>query len=310
MLHTFVIGSTLLETLFRNLLNKEVIAENVVKGWGRPIWELPIHTAADSSPIENATLTYLGRLTPYSRAVRLNELGETIVLGNGLEYPIFPAYREATASIIERKEGLGLLPASTQRSIWRQLHAITVSRKARTNQAAGPLALIHSNADGDTAVWVGALITSGNGKIEDTVEAFYRLPSELFEPFGRAAYELGVEHSETIERALKEATRSYAKTLKMLPAAFDGTRQHFWTRVEQSLGDLFTVARELTPPEQLAASPWGRAVHEAAIDAYERSCPRRTPRQIQAYALGLRHLFASATPAKVAKKTKAKKSAA
>jgi hypothetical protein len=98
--------------------------------------------------------------------------------------------------------------------------------------------------------------------------------------------------------------------LKIDGPAYDRARQHFWTRIEQSLGALFTVARELTPPEQLATSPWGRAVRAAAVEAYERSCPRRTPRQIQAYALGLRHLFASAKPSKLAKTTKAKKSAA
>jgi hypothetical protein len=37
------------------------------------------------------------------------------------DYPIFPAFREATATVIKRKDELAVLPASTNRSLWRQL---------------------------------------------------------------------------------------------------------------------------------------------------------------------------------------------
>jgi hypothetical protein len=36
---------------------------------------------------------------------------------------------------------------------------------------------------------------------------------------------------------------------------------------------------------------WGQSVWRAARAAYERACPHETPRQIRAYALGLRTLF-------------------
>lgn len=308
MLHTFIIGPTFLETLARNLLTKELIAANIVKGWGRPSWELPVKAAEDSAAVENATLTYLGRLVPHARAIRLSEPGETIILGNGLDYPIYPAYREATATVVLRKDEPGLLPASTGRGIWRQLHAITVKRRADADNTAGPLALGLNSFGSDSTLWIGAFVTD-KAKIEDLLEATYTVPPALFDPFGRAAYEGGVKHAEITDSALSKAIGAYAASLKIDGPAYDRARQHFWTRVEQSLGDLFTVARELTPPEQLGASPWGCAVRAAALEAYERSCPRRTPRQIQAYALGLRHLFVSSTPTKVAK-TKAKKSAA
>ena len=309
MLHTFVLGASLLETIARNLLTKELVASTIVKGWGRPPWEMPVTSATDGTAIENATLTYLGRLVPYSRALRVNETGESIILGNGLDYPIYPAYREATATVVLRKDEPGLLPASTGRGIWRQLHAITVKRRADADNTAGPLALSLNAFRQDSALWIGAFVTD-KAKIEDLLEATYTVPPALFDPFGRAAYESGVKHAEGSESGVMKAIGAYASSLKIDGPAYDRARQHFWTRVEQSLGDLFTVARELTPPEQLGDSPWGRAVRAAAIEAYERSCPRRTPRQIQAYALGLRHLFASAKPSKPAKPAKTKKSAA
>lgn len=305
MLHTIIITPNILNTLARNLLTKELVADGVTTVWGKPIWELPITNANDTTAINNATLSYLGRLVPLSRSIRLREGSDSIVLANGFDYPIFPTYRETTASIIQRKDELGVLPASSGRSIWRQLYSITIKRLLKSDQTAGPLAFNLNIFDRETSIWIGALITSGNGKIEDTIESFYAVPPALFEPVGRVAYEAGVKHAESSESRLRDATTTYAKALKALPGAYDRARQHFWTRVEQNLSDLFTVARELTPPDQLAASPWGRAVHAAALDAYERACPRRTPRQIQAYALGLRHLFISAS-APSSKKSKAK----
>src|SRR5690606_2333616 len=95
--------------------------------------------------------------------------------------------------------------------------------------------------------------------------------------------------------SLVKSVGSYGKTLMMEKPAYDRARQHFWTRVEQNLPDLFTVARELTPPDDLPASPWGKAVRAAALDAYTQTCPRGTPRQLQAYAQGLRHLHRTST---------------
>lgn len=304
MLHTIVLGASLLDTLERNLLTRDLIAATYTRGWGRPIWEQPVGRSTDADSIANATLTYLGRLVPLSRAVCLAESGETIVLGNGLDYPIFPAFREPTATVVVRKDEVTLLPAMVGRSPWRQLHAIAVKRRADAGENSGPLALNHPLQGDQITLWVGALVTD-KAKIEDTIEAAYPVPTSVFGDFGRAAYESGVKHAEASETNLSKAVGSYASSLKIDQPAYDAARRHFWTRVEQSLAHLFAVARELTPPDELASSPWGRAVRAAAIEAYERVCPRRTPRQIQASALGQRYLFAP-TPTNSASTAKSK----
>ncbi len=309
MLHTFVLGSNLLESVACNLLTKELVSTNVVKQWGRPCWEFPVAAAGDSAAVENATLTYLGRLVPYSRAIRLGASGESIVLGNGLDYPIYPVFREASATVVIRKQEPALLPASTGRGIWRQLHAITVKRKSDAEPNSGPLALVLNSFRRDCTLWIGALVTD-QAKIKDLVEATYSVPPALFDASGRAAYEAGVKHAEANESALMKSVGAYAAALKVDTPPYDRARQQFWTRVEQGLGDLFAAARELTPPDQIGGAPWGRTVKASAREAYERTCPRRTPRQIQAYAQGLRHLLAPATSASPAKKSKAKSIAA
>lgn len=161
----------------------------------------------------------------------------------------------------------------------------------------------HDVADSKLALWVGALITD-KAKIEDVVEANYSMPSSMLDGLGRAAYERGVQHAECSESALIKAVKAFALELKVTTPSYDKARQHFWTRVEQGLSLLFDAARNLTAPNDLAGSPWGLAVRAAMHDAYDHSCPCQTPRQIQAFALGLRRLNSTAQ-SKTSKPTKA-----
>ncbi|MCW5551079.1 MAG: type I-E CRISPR-associated protein Cse1/CasA [Verrucomicrobiae bacterium] len=290
MVHTFILGENLLATIHRNLLTKEsAMYDYGADRWGKPVWEMPCDHDGDKAAQTNATQTYLGRLVPLSRTIHLHEGARALILANGLDYPIYPAFREATATIINRKDELAVLPASTARSLWRQLSAISVQRRAGADAACGPLALNHISENNDTTLWVGALVTD-KAKIEDVVESAYALPPGMFTELGRAAYEHGVAHAEEREGVLIQAVKAYAVSLKIGNPAYARARQQFWTRVEQHLTALFDLARNPDLVANLANSDWGRAVADAARAAYEQSCPRQTPRQIEAYALGLRKL--------------------
>lgn len=290
MVHAFLLGRNLLETLHKNLLTKESVSDAYGSSrWGSPLWEMPVADADDKPAVENATLTYLGRLVPVSRTIHLSDCGHSIILANGLDYPIFPAFRESTATVIKRKEELVVLPASTTRSLWRQLAAISVMRRAGADAVSGPLALNHLATVSDTMLWVGALVTD-KAKIEDVVESIYSLPKDMFSEFGRAAYERGVAYAEEREGKLIQSIKACASSLKVTSPAYDRARQHYWTRIEQHLSDLFTLARDPDLAANLPDCAWGKAVQAAAFEAYEQSCPRQTPRQIEAYAQGLRKL--------------------
>src|SRR5208282_4221827 len=210
-----LLGRNLLETFCQNLLTKESVTDAYGSNrWGKPVWEMPVANTGDKPAVENATLTFLGRLVPVSRAIHLNNGGQSIILANGLDYPIFPAFREATATVIKRKEELVVLPASTSRSLWRQLAAISVRRRAAADTASGPLALNHVHAGSESTLWVGALLTD-KAKIEDVIESAYSLPPGMFAEFGRAAYEKGVAYAEEGEGVLLQSVKSYASTLKI-----------------------------------------------------------------------------------------------
>jgi CRISPR system Cascade subunit CasA len=290
MIHSLILGTRLLETLRLNLLSQETVADSFgSQKWGQPIWESPVQSGAESVAVGNATGTYLGRLVPVSRAIRLKEDGVSVILANGLEYPIYPAYREATATIRKMDKETKLLPASTGRSLWRQLSAISVKRRSDGDPVCGPLALGRNFSSRNTTLWVGALITD-KAKIEEVIESVYTLPSEMFSDLGRAAFENGVNFAGKWEFALKNSLKEYAATLKVVDPPVAQAAQVFWTRLEQHLSDLFEIARNPDLVADLPACAWGRAVKAATHDAYQQSCPRQTPRQIEAYARGLRKL--------------------
>ncbi len=307
MIHTLIEGDSLLETIHRNLLTKESVQDNIgiSGGWGKPVWELPPKNASDKPAIVNATTTYLGRLLPLSRAIRLQPDGCSIIVANGLDYPLFPNFRETTATVFLRKDELALLPASTGRALWRQLAAITVRRRSVASNSSGPIALGHDFGTFDVPLWVGALVTD-KAKIEDVVEGRHRIPNTMLTDFGRTAFEGGVGHAEEAEATLVQSVKIYATELKLGTPPYEKARQHYWTRVEQSLSELFDVARKLLTKEELPQSGWGLAVRAASRAAYEQTCPARTPRQIQAFAAGLRRL--SLNPASKSPKSTKKSS--
>jgi CRISPR system Cascade subunit CasA len=307
MLHTYICGGNIADTIHANLLDKATAADNYgPDGWGKPVWEMMVSKPADKEAIHNTTNTYLGRLVPVSRLVRLDEQGISMLLGNGLDYPIFRAFREAAATVVTRDEEQGLLSASLERSVWRQLSAITVKRQADKSRPCGPLALNNNLPAGGCRIWVGALVTAGNGKIEDVVEAAYDLPAGMFQDTGRQIYEAGVAHAEAWASALGRSVKACSSVLKLQPPPYEKARQHFWTAIEQDVPVLLELTNTPALAADFSATPWGKAVRAAAERAYEFVCSRQTPRQIEAFAKGRQQLFPRNASSKPGGQTQAK----
>lgn len=291
MLHCFLLGRSLLDTIHLNLLDRERVADFYGSdAWGRPIWEMPVETLSAKAEIHNATKTYLGRLVPLSRLVRLFESGERVTLGNGLEYPTYPGFREPSATLVVRDEKATVLSANLERSLWRQLPAITVKRHAAKSPNSGPETLTNIPDESGATLWLGAMLFD-KGKIEDTVEAVYRVPAGMFQDTGHQVFEAGIALATNWENALCACVRSYAESLKLQPAPYERARRHYWTAVEQHVPVLLDLTNTPALTADITATSWGRAVRAAAYDAYEFACQSQTPRQIEAFAKGRQRLF-------------------
>ena len=73
---------------------------------------------------------------------------------------------------------------------------------------------------------------------------------------------------------------------------------HYWTAIEQKVPLLLALVNDPSPlrpddagRDRWGGTEWGRALARAAREAYDLACPRETPRQLKAYALGLSALF-------------------
>ena len=306
MLHTFLRGKNLLETIHLNLLNKELVDEALGDDrWGQPVWEDHPQSPVDTKKIKNATETYLGRLVPFSRAIRFTQKGASMILANALDIPGFDkGHREPTSSIIVKANSEERAPmrGSLERTPWRQLHALTVKRFSFGN-IGGPLAL--DNLDGDESfdIWTGALIAD-KAKIVDTLESvFNSVPSAMLDEAGQKIYEDGVVFSQSAAQRLGKAIYFYHKEIgddldrpdakSKRDRLRSGAQNRFWTAVEQSLPLLFNLVEnpiDLGPESDYSDTDWGKSVNQILRNTYESICPRGTSRQLQAFAVGLKFL--------------------
>lgn len=309
MLHAIIRGDHLLHTLHANLLSKSQVAAMVGKErWGRPVWEWPPARFKDADPVGNATETYLGRLVPLSRAIRLDETSCTLVLANGLKFATYDAWREAMATVIVRKvKGQAervLLRASLDKAPWRELHSLTVKAVSQTSNG-GPLALQNISGDRPFDLWVGGLVAD-QAKLIDSVESVFHVPAGMLTD--QRVYEAGVRLAQDMEFRLRRAVSVYHKELgnnldrnemrEQRQRVQSKATFQYWTDAERRVSDLLAVVEN---PAALGLdmawqkTDWGQAVWGAALAAFERACPHETARQIRAYALGRQALFA--TPA-------------
>lgn len=304
-LHAFVRKPNLLETVHANLITKEEFACLAGRAgtWGEPVWHRMPSRPGDLPEI---TRSYLGRLVPVARAVRLNEDHRTAIIAKGLDYPAFDEiFAEPSMTLVVEGDGRKVLRADPNRAIWRQLPAITTLR--RGNELGGPLALRRVTDAQTFDLWAGALIAN-KAKLVDAVESvFAHVPGALLREDGHRVYADGVNHAERLAGALNRAIAGYRRRLKDEIERGEGRRRglnlktraalHYWTEAERLVPELFRLVTNPPPvnprrgSHEFSETPWGRALFQAALAAYDLACPHATPRHMQAYILGRAELL-------------------
>ena len=304
MLHTFVQGDTLHHAIANNCLDTAAIAQ-FSGGAGRPVWEKFPSGMKDSEAVRNATATYLGRLVPMHRSLRLTDDGSHFHhVKESMEYPPFDAYsREPSSTVVvwgkKGQETPRLLAARLDQAIWRQLPALTVLRRESSPQVGAPpvVQCYVQNGGDECRIWTGAVVTDFKAKILNLVESTFSLPEAMFGS-GRDTYQHGVRFAEMWESRLKKAVTAYGKVMKIDKPSTACASHHYWNTLDQQSSVLLAIIRH---PELLdnaeqnfgagSTDPWTTLVHRAARDAFGHSCPCQTPRQYEAFSAGLRALY-------------------
>ncbi|MFC1596569.1 type I-E CRISPR-associated protein Cse1/CasA [Planctomycetota bacterium] len=316
--YTFLRGRDLAESVQLNLNSYETLAllyGSSPEWLGKPIWEWPVESPDSHNAIENATGTHLGRLVPQTRILRLRKDGRKVLLGGGFTYPKFqdeknPFHPDAQATVVLTSDGeRELLRARPGRSIWRELHCLTVRRRGSSTANRGPLCLENIPDQASCDIVVCAMITNPKqaAEIVDLVDSVFHIPARLSSPEGAAAYKAEVKSAEQVAGRLSWAVEGYRAAIDggwegrlksagqskgELKAKLHSTAAiHYWTAVEKNLSLLMAhVAALGTDDAGPTRDAWRKMLFATACDSYRAACGQETPRQIRAFAEGCKRL--------------------
>ena len=311
-LHTYLIGKTLCDTIYNNLCSKDVVSTSVVLGesdkWGCPIWERMPTSPDDTEALCNASQTYLGRLVPLSRLIAVIETdaGVKCMAGpppDALRMNRLPFFREPAATIVMSKKDNQpfYLKATAGRHIWRDLESIFMTEKESGTLSLIPFlnTYVYSESINHFRVWIGGSVKGNNeGKYDDLVEWSSDLPVSCFSDGSLIAYRKGMMSANIAEHSLADAIRKFnapekdkegkdktGRDSKQIP--YEWAKGLFWNSLNGAFDVLLNAVSNNTVD---AFKQWDAEIDSALLNAYSRTCPHETPRQIQAYAKGLKVL--------------------
>lgn len=310
MYHSFLRGKNLKETIHLNLLCKQdVLRHYNQQDWGRPVWEKSPQSPDNKDAIENATKTYIGRLVPMSRWIKIDQTGKRLIWSAGKF--VFPNFKdgfpsEPFATVVPNHDNTErlLLGAKSDKAIWRELPALL---RKRDNRIGGSLVLQNMSDNTSFDVHVCALLHK-RASVEDATESVYFISAALWADDGRGVYEEDVKETDSLSRKLGYAVETYRRNVdnnwdarckaagkdkNALKRQLHSTAtRHYWTAVEKYrhllMAHIDAIGTDQIEPTQKA---WRSAAHKAAREAYAAACGQETPRQIRAFALGWKKLF-------------------
>ncbi len=304
--HTFVRDKNLLQTLHLNLLTKVEIKKQPNGEWGQPVWDFFPINPNDKDAMLNASQTYLGRLAPLSRLVKLSPakrnsfVEKKCVLCKStpeLKFEGPPSYRELSTTLVTTKKNeIRYLRLSADKHIWRDLGSVLVLKADGGPPVLENLRIIGEEViglDDEIDFWVGGFIIPYQKPPLDSIEWNLRLPVSLLGEGQLKSYQTNVGLAESSAISLSNAVRTYLDEVNAHkgndPRSKD-TRNGivkratsiYWQELDQRYGLLFE--------DRQVDDDWRRIIRTALRKAYEQSCVHETPRQIQAFVAGQKRL--------------------
>jgi CRISPR system Cascade subunit CasA len=292
-----ILGKHLLESIYLNLLPKQRFQASegqTSTRFGRPIWEFSQPPKPSTRVAEEFVRSYLGRLVPFSRAIRLIPGTDRCLITKGLDYPRFPQSREPFATVVarERRKDLTYLRLSVDRHPWRELHSVLVL--GGIEEAGGPLSLhnirllYRHKPDLTIDLWVGGMEVD-QAKLIDSREWLFSFTPRLLETNNLAVYQQGVSLALNCESSLRSAVQHYCKVMQLETRGYTARAVGmYWSMLDNFYPELIRVAEEAGRLDS-----WEKRLLHCALEAYHYACPAETPRQMHAFVMGRRTLFRS-----------------
>lgn len=342
MAHCFLRSKSLSETIHLNLPTIEDIARtyktfkfNKNAGYqysnisiGKPVWEDFPDSPDAAASVENATRTYLGRLLPISRWVRIIGDSDQMYCCNGFKYNTYNSLQDkklkegfaseptAAVRVVKLKDKNGteteerrVVKIDPKKALWRELTALLIKRDA--DGIGGPMAMQNAPEDSAFDFHVCAM-TRDQASMDIALESVFHITPEFRNHFPVYQAEVignaKVFGAEGYARKLRWAIEDYRTAVdsdwnprvkrtqaKEQSALRDRLAQKaflsYWTTVELNLHLLMSHIEAIGSETAVPTrDAWRKMLFFAACEAYSVACGQETPRQIRAYAKGLQKL--------------------
>ncbi len=293
MLVSMLMGKSLMETIWLNLQTDKWVKDSLGTTWGKPFWEIEVLSRTATNKNER---TFLGHLVPLSRAVKLASGESSCILGEALQYPQLPEWRDPMASVKCLKDTKGnkvtdtYVSSDPSKMPWRELASILSVKETGGRKSA--LALRHLNSltsEQEFTLWTGGLY-SEKAKEVDTVEWMVSLSVGLLEEPAMNRYQQAIDWADRQRFSLALAAEEYARVMyvekeKLRRFAIPAERV-FWDLLAEPGNQ--RLVQDVNSETYL--EDWKKAVGSMAKEAYRRTCPATTARQMEAFAQGFAKL--------------------
>ncbi len=313
-LFTFLLGPTLLETIWMNLLTTRQISSLKVDK-GRPCWEFffdECNSVEDGAqhwlgPVDKVSRlvkkpTLLGVLVPLSRFIKLKYNDRKCLICEGFSYP---SWRDPYATYYGRQEKKDVevivpLRVNMNRMPWRDLASILELGTDKGGAVVlDHLATLSSRLDADRtfSIWTGGMCSEADQDKNMVVGEwrFTRRMSALRKQ-DLLDYQAAIKIAETQCNHLILAAISYSESMKMSKVKKDKKEIYRPSDISESAyWDILAQPENQKIVQNVESETymddWKEATRKAAEEAYRRACPAVTARQMEAFAQGFAKLW-------------------
>ncbi|WP_036242627.1 type I-E CRISPR-associated protein Cse1/CasA [Methylobacter luteus] len=290
-MHNFLIGRSVQETLWLNLLTVEQLQQMRIfsAGLGKAPWEaMPVGEACDMAKSLQASL--IGRLLPLSRFCLLTETG--LHYSEGIAHQ---GYKESMVDPSVSVDFSGKDPkviwVDPEKRPWRFLPALLGFLAQTGNQGFDcyqlRFGLQRARSQVDTlGLWSGGLRVSSNAGeqfvsgSDDFVESMVMLPQQILGTLWYTNLQLEMFELDQLSKVVYSATLNYFKNQNMEGKAQAGLASNlFWQLCERKFQDLVNACEDFNQATALRKTFAGFANR-----AYDHFCAKDTARQFDAWA--------------------------
>lgn len=292
-LHSFLMGRSLAETLWLNIMTGDQISQMLQfeAGLGVPPWELmPEGEACTIS--KNLTQSIMGRLVPLCRFLLLTDQG--IHYSEGIVHPTHKEGGFDLSIAVDLSDTPKAVWVDPEKRPWRQLTSLLSFFEAERNNRSFDCAQIRlgvlraRKAVPGFSIWSGGLRVSSNageqypGGGDDFVESETYLFGEWLGKLWFEKLKSEMTALEDMAKVIFSAVSGYYGTQKMDGKNKAETAQNlFWQQCEKKFQDLVDACGDENDEKRLAL----RSVFIRYVDtAYNYVCPKETARQIDSWA--------------------------